>query len=92
MRRDILPAAASLLVFGATEASAQSLRAAQDGAADLFARNRAVAVRDRPQPAYDAVASAPAASPSFPGFSSTPPTTTTSSPPTTTRRPPQPCA
>lgn len=55
MRRDILPAAASLLVFGATEASAQSLRTAQDRTADLFARDRAVAVRDRPQPAYDAL-------------------------------------
>ncbi|TFW15333.1 hypothetical protein EGY25_01745 [Brevundimonas intermedia] len=55
MRRDILPAAAALALFGATEASAQSLRTAQDRTADLFARDRAVAVRDRPQPAYDAL-------------------------------------
>ena len=55
MRREIMPAAASLLLFGATDASAQSLRAAQDRTADLFARDRAVAVRDRPQPAYDAL-------------------------------------
>lgn len=52
MRREILPAAA-LLLFGATDASAQALRSAQDAQIDLFVRNRAVAVRDRPQPAYD---------------------------------------
>ncbi|MFA4940724.1 outer membrane beta-barrel protein [Brevundimonas sp.] len=55
MRRDILPAAAALALFGGSEASAQSLRTAQDRTADLFARDRAVAVRDRPQPAYDAL-------------------------------------
>lgn len=55
MRRDILPAAAALALFGGSEASAQSVRAAQDRTADLFARDRAVAVRDRPQPAYDAL-------------------------------------
>lgn len=55
MRRDILPAAAALVLFGGSEASAQSIRAAQDRTADLFARDRAVAVRDRPQPAYDAL-------------------------------------
>ncbi|WP_428156178.1 outer membrane beta-barrel protein [Brevundimonas sp.] len=55
MRRDILPAAAALALFGATEASAQSLRTDQDRMADLFARDRAIAVRDRPQPAYDAL-------------------------------------
>jgi hypothetical protein len=52
MRREILPAAV-LLLFGATDASAQALRSAQDAQIDLFVRNRAVAVRDRPQPAYD---------------------------------------
>ncbi|WP_426024082.1 outer membrane beta-barrel protein [Brevundimonas sp. PWP3-1b1] len=55
MRRDILPAAAALALFGGSEASAQSVRVAQDRTADLFARDRAVAVRDRPQPAYDAL-------------------------------------
>ena len=55
MRRDILPAAAALALFGGSEASAQSVRAAQDRTTDLFARDRAVAVRDRPQPAYDAL-------------------------------------
>jgi hypothetical protein len=55
MRRDILPAAAALALFGGTAASAQSLRMAQDRPTDLFARDRAVAVRDRPQPAYDAL-------------------------------------
>jgi hypothetical protein len=55
MRRDILPAAAALALFGGSEAAAQSLRMAQDRTADLFARDRAVAVRDRPQPAYDAL-------------------------------------
>lgn len=55
MRRDILPAAAALALFGGSEASAQSIGAAQDRMADLFARDRAVAVRDRPQPAYDAL-------------------------------------
>lgn len=55
MRRDILPAAAALALFGGSEASAQSVRAAQERTADLFARDRAVAVRDRPQPAYDAL-------------------------------------
>lgn len=55
MRRDILPAAAALALFGGSEASAQSLRMAQDRTTDLFARDRAVAVRDRPQPAYDAL-------------------------------------
>ncbi|NSX33909.1 outer membrane beta-barrel protein [Brevundimonas vesicularis] len=53
MRRKILPAGAALLLFGATDASAQALRSAQDAQIDLFVRNRAVAVRDRPQPAYD---------------------------------------
>ncbi len=53
MRRDILPAGAALMLFGATDASAQALRSAQDAQIDLFVRNRAVAVRDRPQPAYD---------------------------------------
>jgi hypothetical protein len=55
MRRDILPAVAALALFGGSEASAQSLRTAQDRTADLFARDRAVAVRDRPQAAYDAL-------------------------------------
>jgi hypothetical protein len=55
MRRDILPAAVALALFGGTAASAQSLRMAQDRPTDLFARDRAVAVRDRPQPAYDAL-------------------------------------
>lgn len=53
MRREILPAGIALLLFGATDASAQALRSAQDAQIDLFVRNRAVAVRDRPQPAYD---------------------------------------
>lgn len=53
MRREILPAGVALLLFGATDASAQALRSAQDAQIDLFVRNRAVAVRDRPQPAYD---------------------------------------
>nr|WP_295238512.1 outer membrane beta-barrel protein [uncultured Brevundimonas sp.] len=53
MRREILPAGVVLLLFGATDASAQALRSAQDAQIDLFVRNRAVAVRDRPQPAYD---------------------------------------
>ena len=55
MRRDILPAAAALALFGGSEASAQSVRTAQDRTVDLFARDRAIAVRDRPQPAYDAL-------------------------------------
>ena len=53
MRREILPAGIALLLFGATDASAQALRSAQDAQIDLYVRNRAVAVRDRPQPAYD---------------------------------------
>ncbi|WP_284876602.1 outer membrane beta-barrel protein [Brevundimonas sp. MEB006b] len=53
MRHRILPAGFVLLLFGATDASAQALRSAQDAQIDLFVRNRAVAVRDRPQPAYD---------------------------------------
>ncbi|MET3780482.1 hypothetical protein ABIC32_001127 [Brevundimonas sp. 1080] len=53
MRREILPAGVALMLFGATDASAQALRSAQDTQIDLFVRNRAVAVRDRPQPAYD---------------------------------------
>ena len=53
MRREILPAGVALMLFGATDASAQALRSAQDAQIDLFVRNRAVAVRDRPQPAYD---------------------------------------
>lgn len=53
MRREILPAGAALMLFGATDASAQALRSAQDAQIDLFVRNRTVAVRDRPQPAYD---------------------------------------
>ncbi|WP_295172870.1 outer membrane beta-barrel protein, partial [uncultured Brevundimonas sp.] len=53
MRREILPAGFVLMLFGATHASAQALRSAQDARIDLFMRNRAVAVRDRPQPAYD---------------------------------------
>ncbi|WP_295206756.1 outer membrane beta-barrel protein [uncultured Brevundimonas sp.] len=53
MRREILPTGVVLMLFGATDASAQALRSAQDAQIDLFVRNRAVAVRDRPQPAYD---------------------------------------
>lgn len=53
MRREILPAGVALMLFGATDASAQALRSAQDARIDLFVRNCAVAVRDRPQPAYD---------------------------------------
>lgn len=53
MRREILPAGAALMLLGATDATAQALRSAQDAQIDLFVRNRAVAVRDRPQPAYD---------------------------------------
>lgn len=53
MRREILPAGAALMLFGATDAFAQALRSAQDAQIDIFVRNRAVAVRDRPQPAYD---------------------------------------
>ena len=53
MRREILPAGVALMMIGATDASAQALRPAQDAQIDLFFRNRAVAVRDRPQPAYD---------------------------------------
>ena len=53
MRREILPAGVALMMIGATDASAQALRSAQDARIDLFMRNRAVAVRDRPQPAYD---------------------------------------
>ncbi len=53
MRREFLPTGAALMLFGATDASAQALRSAQDAQIDLFVRNRAVAVRDRPQPAYD---------------------------------------
>ncbi|WBT05654.1 outer membrane beta-barrel protein [Brevundimonas vesicularis] len=53
MRREILPAGVALMLFGATDASAQALRSAQDAQIDLFVRNRAVAVRDRPQPSYD---------------------------------------
>lgn len=53
MRREILPAGAALMLFSATDATAQALRSAQDAQIDLFVRNRAVAVRDRPQPAYD---------------------------------------
>ncbi|MCW0047731.1 outer membrane beta-barrel protein [Brevundimonas sp. BT-123] len=53
MRREILPAGVALILFGATDASAQALRSAQDAQVDFFVRNRAVAVRDRPQPAYD---------------------------------------
>ena len=53
MRREILSAGFVLMLFGATHASAQALRSAQDAQIDLFVRNRAVAVRDRPQPAYD---------------------------------------
>lgn len=53
MRREILPAGVALMLFGAAHASAQALRSAQDAQVDLFVRNRAVAVRDRPQPAYD---------------------------------------
>lgn len=53
MRREILPAGVALMMIGATDASAQALRSAQDTQIDLFFRNRAVAVRDRPQPAYD---------------------------------------
>ncbi|MBB5773168.1 hypothetical protein HNP47_003193 [Brevundimonas vesicularis] len=53
MRREILPAGVALMLFGATDASAQALRSAQDAQIDLFVRSRAVAVRDRPQPAYD---------------------------------------
>lgn len=53
MRREILPTGVVLMLFGATHASAQALRSAQDAQVDLFVRNRAVAVRDRPQPAYD---------------------------------------
>ena len=53
MRREILPAGVVLMLFGATDVSAQALRPAQDAQIDLFVRNRAVAVRDRPQPAYD---------------------------------------
>ncbi|WP_295166393.1 outer membrane beta-barrel protein [uncultured Brevundimonas sp.] len=53
MRREILPAGVALMMIGATDASAQALRSAQGARIDLFMRNRAVAVRDRPQPAYD---------------------------------------
>lgn len=53
MRREILSAGFVLMLFGATHASAQALRPAQDAQIDLFVRNRAVAVRDRPQPTYD---------------------------------------
>lgn len=53
MRREILPAGVALVLFGATDASAQALRSAQDAQIDLFVRDRAVAVRDRPQPGYD---------------------------------------
>ncbi|WP_269219666.1 outer membrane beta-barrel protein [Brevundimonas vesicularis] len=53
MRREILPAGVVLIMSGATDASAQALRSAQDAQIDLFVRNRAVAVRDRSQPAYD---------------------------------------
>ncbi|QCQ99551.1 outer membrane beta-barrel protein [Brevundimonas sp. SGAir0440] len=53
MRREILSAGVALMLFGATDASAQALRSPQDAQIDLFVRNHAVAVRDRPQPAYD---------------------------------------
>lgn len=53
MRQKILSTGVVLMLFGANDASAQALRSAQDAQIDLFLRHRAVAVRDRPQPAYD---------------------------------------
>lgn len=54
MRRAVHPAvAASLGLFAADQAAAQT--AAQTAVADPFFRQRGQAVRDRPQPAYDAV-------------------------------------
>lgn len=70
MRREILPAGVALMLFGATDASAQALRSPQDAQIDLFVRNRAVAVRDRPQPAYDPLGIRPGGFTAFPRLQS----------------------
>jgi len=55
----LLASAASFVIVGtaavSTDAAAQSVRAAQDGSADMFARDRGVGVRERPRPDYEAL-------------------------------------
>jgi len=92
MRREILPAGIALLLFGATDASAQALRSAQDAQIDLFVRNRAVAVRDRPQPAYDPLGIRAGGFTAFPGFSRASSMTTISLRPRATVSLQRPCA